>query len=118
MRKIYIVNSLIATVAFILMLGLEIDKNSPIRFLYIFYIGVSWALPGICMNTTFRSRALNPIVLSFVLLLSAVSCFNMVAGYLNYSVSARVYVSIGMSIVGGLLVLLYLFKAKRTNNSE
>ena len=116
MKYYYYLSSLFATVFLILCLGFEVDKGEWIRLFYLFYVAISWALPGVY----FRKRAINngPIFISFYYFYSLVCWYNLIAALFCGSILLRVFGSIFIALVSGILVLVLLKRGRLTSSVE
>ncbi len=118
MRHFYIFNSILATLLFILVLGLEVDKGSYFRIVYLIYVSISWSISGACYNKSYKTILLSHndirglIIKASVVTLGLECYVNLVMFISQCGLISRVYTTIAVAIIAGVSLLIVLSKKK------
>ena len=110
MKYFCYISSVLATVFFILCLGFEVDKGEWIRLFYLLYVAVSWVLPGVYLRKDPIKNRL--ILLSFYVFCSLVCWYNLIAVLFCGSITLRIFGTIFIALVSGVLVLILYSKRR------
>ena len=124
MRKFVGINFIVAVILFILILGFEIGKHSPIRILYFVYIGVSWALPGIIYRNTYKvssevqKRQTDVIISSICVTIALIVAYHVLCGLFNCQFLVQTLGSVVILLIGSFILLIRFCRITKTNKSS